>query len=87
MARESHIERTSCGLMGPWLVIKIGWEGFPDRLVIWAAGRHFWIEFKQPGGTLTKAQERRIPKLRARGEVVFIIDSVDEVRALLEVLR
>jgi hypothetical protein len=64
----------------------MGREGWPDRLVIYAAGRHFWIEWKQPDGSLTPAQKVRIPRMRASGETVFIPDTRAEITELLEML-
>lgn len=88
MPREAGIERHACRLLDAlgWWHPKMGTEGWPDRLVVWAPGRHFWIEFKQPDGSLTAAQRQRIPRMRSSGEVVFVPDSRAEVEALLEVL-
>jgi hypothetical protein len=58
--------------------VKCGKNGIPDRLVIVGPCRHVWFEFKQPGGGLTPAQKRRIPKMRSRGEVVHLIDSTSD---------
>lgn len=51
----------------------MGYDGWPDRLVLTGRGRHYWIEFKRPGGKLRKVQERRIAKLVAMGERVEVI--------------
>ena len=64
-------------------LIKAGTDGWPDRLVIWAPGRHFWIEFKTPTGRLTTAQKVRIPRLMARGEEIYVVTSASEALALL----
>jgi len=85
VALERTIEGLACSLLKSrgCLTPKMGTEGWPDRLVIWAPGRHFWIEFKKPGGSLTPAQKVRIPLLRKSGEEVFIIDSALGAVALL----
>jgi hypothetical protein len=86
---EANIERPSC----EWLraqgcdVFKLGQDGVPDRLVIYAPGRHYWLEFKRPGGTLTAAQKKRIPMMRRRGHKVFVIDTQAEVRSILKTMR
>lgn len=89
MARErTSVEQpllTGCKALD-WIARKDGQEGWPDRQVIWAPGRHFWVETKGASGRLTPAQKVRIPWLRARGEVVFIPSSRAEVVALLWVL-
>jgi hypothetical protein len=77
--RESAIERAACKALHEesFDTEKCGKGGRPDQLVVCFPKCHVWFEFKQPGGRLTKAQERRIPKMRERGEVVEIIDSVE----------
>lgn len=75
MARELGIEQRGTEFIAAlgWLQVKVGWEGWPDRLVIWAPGRHVWWEAKAPdGGRLTPAQKNRIKQLRAGGETVFV---------------
>lgn len=59
------------------VVLKMGYEGYPDRLVLIGDGEHYWIEFKRPGGGLRTAQLRRIVKLRRMGEKVEIIGLED----------
>ena len=57
-------------------VRKCSWEGrrgAPDRLV-YANGRHFWVEFKAPGEKLRPHQEREITRMRAAGCTVYVID-------------
>jgi hypothetical protein len=94
MARESNIERRAVKFLeeAGYLTMKAGKTGWPDRLVLLRTPRHchehnpsfhLWIEFKQPGAPLTKAQQRRIPKLKERGEVVLIIDRPDTAIALV----
>lgn len=62
--------------------IKVGQTGWPDRLVILGNGNHFWLELKRErGGRLTRAQERRFPKLRAGGEKIYIAKTMDDVAA------
>ena len=80
MPRESAIESGACKALHRegFDTEKCGKNGRPDRLVVTAPGRHIWFEFKQPKGRLTAAQERRIPKMRERGEVVEIVTSEHE---------
>lgn len=89
MPREAGIEAhcVRCVEANGWVQKKEGQDGWPDRLVIWAPGHHFWIELKQPDGSLTPAQLRRIPWLRRLGEVVFIPDTRQELTELMEILR
>jgi hypothetical protein len=87
MARESRIEKADVAALeaGGFQTVKCGKGGVPDRLVMipppskylaHVPSAHVWIEYKQPGGKLTPAQKRRIPKMRERGEAVLIVDFV-----------
>lgn len=88
MARELGIEQRGNELLAArgWLQVKVGYDGWPDRLVIWAPTRHFWLEWKNEHGRLTPAQENRIPLLRRGGEVVIVLESRKEAAELMEVL-
>jgi hypothetical protein len=88
MARELQIELRGCELARQkgQLTPKVGTDGWPDRLHVWAPGRHFWVEWKQPDGTLTEAQRQRIPRLQRLGEPVFIFDSSAAFAEFLEVI-
>ena len=60
-------------------VRKCAWEGrrgAPDRLVF-AEGRHFWVEFKAPGENLRPHQVREIARMRAAGCKVYVLDTQD----------
>jgi hypothetical protein len=81
MTLERHIEDRGTMLLenSGCVVLKLGWDGWPDRLVLWSPGRHFWVEWKAPGKPMTKAQKVRIPRLRAMGESVYILDKAIDV--------
>jgi hypothetical protein len=85
--RESSIEQDAAVLLASrgFPSFKVGTQGWPDRQVMVGPGWHIWIEFKQPRGTLTKAQERRIPQLVKMGEVVLV--AVSPAEALCHVLN
>lgn len=85
-ARESSIERAGQDLLreAGYASEKRGRDGWPDREVFVAPRTHEWIEWKRPGGRLTPAQARRIPKMRARGERVWVVDSLLCLRDLIE---
>jgi len=74
-----------CKALG-WITRKDGRDGWPDQQVIFAPGRHFWVETKNEEGRLTPAQKVRIPWLRSRGETVFIPRTRAEVTELLRML-
>lgn len=79
---ESALEDWAVGHIEPGInwCIKVGLRGWPDRLVILGSGRHFWLEFKRRKfGSLTPAQRRLIPQLKARGEPVYVVKTRGQV--------
>lgn len=59
--------------------------GMPD-LVGCFRGRYIAIEVKAPGKKATPAQLRVLEEIRAAGGLAYVMDSVDEVRQLIEEL-
>jgi len=57
----------------PALAIKVGYKGWPDRLVLIGPQRVLWFEFKQPGGRVAPIQKIRHKELRSFGHQVEII--------------
>lgn len=78
---ESHLAREVKRLGGT--IRKVKWpsvRGAPDRFVMWPAlGVSHWIELKQPGGVPEPHQQREHDRLRAAGNSVFVLDTVDAV--------
>jgi len=64
--------------------VKVGKTGWPDRFVIIGPGQHIWLEVKQPGGSLTPAQKRKIPWMKDLGEPIYVVESVEEALAIAE---
>lgn len=58
----------------------------PDRLFITPSGVVFFIEFKRKGQKLTPAQEVEISKLWKQKVEVFVVDSVEEGKKLIDVM-
>lgn len=54
-------------------------RGLPDRLVILPDGGTCWVELKSKGKKPTKLQEVAHAELRKRQQIVFVIDSYDEL--------
>ena len=77
MARESGIEAYFCEAMRRVgaLAIKVGHDGWPDRLVLLGDGRHFWAELKQEKGRLRAAQEIRLEDLDHIGDGTVVVRS------------
>ena len=64
-----------------------GNEHWPDRTFINADGLHLYVEFKAPGKLPTPGQIRQINRLRNTGCHVYVIDNVQEGKALLDVFQ
>lgn len=87
--RESGIEKyfiSQVKKSGGWAMkfISPGVSGVPDRIVLLPNGRIFFAELKRPGGKarpLQLAVHRKIEKL---GFDVYVIDSKEQVREVLE---
>jgi hypothetical protein len=61
--------------------------GFPDIMVIAGGGLTMFFEVKAPGGRLTPAQQAVHDHLRALGQLVAVVRSIDEVQAQLDQWR
>lgn len=58
----------------------------PDRLFIAPDGRVWFCEFKREGQKPTPAQEREHAKLRAQKVNVFVIDDVEDGKAMVDIM-
>ena len=58
----------------------------PDRLFIRPDGRIWFCEFKREGMNPTPAQEREHHRLRQHKVSVFVIDNVDEGKAMVDMM-
>lgn len=60
----------------------IGRRGAPDRLVL-LPGTSIWVELKAPGQLAKPHQQREHNRMRAMGQTVVVIDSLDDIDNLL----
>lgn len=58
----------------------------PDRLFIRPDGRIWFCEFKREGQKPTPAQDREHHRLRQHKVSVFVIDNVDEGKAMVDMM-
>lgn len=58
----------------------------PDRMFITPDGRVFFCEFKAAGKKPTEAQAREHTRLRQHKMNVFVIDNVDEGKAMVDLM-
>ena len=60
-----------------------GFSGVPDRLCI-IDGHVFFVETKRPGEKMRALQERRKEQIEAQGVKVFCIDSIGQIKEVLD---
>ena len=60
--------------------------GVPDRIFISPAGVLTFIEFKRPGETTRSSQDREIARLRKHNQRVYIIDDVEQGKAIVDAI-
>lgn len=87
--REKDIERYLCKLVSErgGLAIKqarTGVAGFPDRLVLTPNGKVFFVELKAPGEKPRKLQLHRISQLKNLNFNVYVVDSYDSAREVVD---
>lgn len=61
-------------------------RGCPDRLFIRPDGLVWFCEFKKEGQKPTPVQVREITRLRGHGAQVFVVDSVDEGKRVIDLM-
>ncbi len=89
--RESDIEaalRGGVAMFGgiAYKFVSPGRVGVPDRIVVMPSGVTVFVELKAPGKKPEPHQEREHERLRKLGHRVYVIDSLEGVKQLLEEL-
>lgn len=80
---EAHLAKRTREMGGECRKVAwIGRHGAPDRLVM-LPGRLVWVELKMPGQKAKPHQVREHDRMRAMGQTVVVIDSIDGVEELL----
>ena len=64
-----------------------GFNGVPDRLLLFMGGKVAFVEVKAPGEKPRPLQEHRIAQLRDLGFKVFVVDSEEAVRAMMDKIK
>ena len=92
MVREVVIERrlisavkSMGGICAKW--VSPGWDGVPDRIVMFPGGCIGFIELKAPGKPLRPLQKKRKRQLESLGFSVFKINSPDQVKEVLDAIQ
>lgn len=61
-----------------------GTDGMPDRIVLLPQGRMSFVEVKAPGKKPRFLQVHRHEELRNLGFPVFVLDSLDQIKEILD---
>lgn len=62
----------------------VGWNGCPDRIVLFPFARIGFIEVKAPGEKPRPLQESRHRILRGLGFRVYVVDGTDQIGPVLD---
>ena len=90
--REKSIEQKlvvavrAAGGLAPKFV-RPGWDGVPDRIVLFPSGRMAFVELKSPGKVVRPLQMRRKRQLENLGFKVFCVDSTSQIAGVIEKIR
>ena len=92
LLRESYVERklTTEAQKRGGLAVKFvspGFDGVPDRLVLFPGGKVAFVELKAPGKKMRPLQVRRAGQLRMLGFRVYCIDRTDMIGGVLDEIR
>lgn len=86
--KESNLEsylRKEAAIHG-WEVIKCGFDGWPDDVVVADFGVVGWIELKRYREPVTPRQQLRIEDLQRRGQLATAADTRAQVRQFILVI-
>ena len=64
-----------------------GFDGVPDRIVVYPGGRIGFVELKSPGKTMRPLQKRRKRQLESLGFKVFCVDGLEQLEEVLDEIR
>jgi len=61
-----------------------GFNGVPDRLLLFTDGRMAFAEVKAPGEKPRPLQVHRMEQLRKMGFLVFVIDNIEQIGGMID---
>ena len=64
-----------------------GFNGMPDRLVMFPGGRIAFVEVKAPGETPRPLQRSRLKLLRRLGFKAFVLDDIEQIGGIIDAIR
>ena len=65
-------------------LVSPGFNGVPDRLLLFMGGRIAFCEVKAPGEKPRPLQVHRMEQLRKMGFRVFVIDGMDQIGRMID---
>ena len=84
---ESKLTRAAKAMGGLALkFISPGYDGVPDRIVLFPGGRIALVEVKAPGKTLRPLQARRKRQLESLGFKVYVLDAAEQIGGILKAI-
>jgi len=89
MTLESRIEARACKELEriKCYCVKIGFAGWPDRLICYAPTKVLWFEFKQPKSRLGPKQKIRFEELEQIGHKPYVVTSVEQAVEIVKTER
>lgn len=70
-----------------WKFVSPGTAGVPDRIILMPMGRIAFMEVKAPGERPRKLQLARHRLLRRLGFKVYVLDSIDDIKSIIEEVK
>lgn len=67
--------------------VSSGWDGVPDRIVLFPNGKMAFIELKAPGKKMRPLQLKRKKTLEALGFRVYCIDNLEMIGGILDAIQ
>ena len=64
-----------------------GFNGVPDRLLLFMGGKVAFVEVKAPGEKPRPLQVHRIAQLRALGFKVYVLDDVNQIGGIINEIQ
>ena len=64
-----------------------GFNGVPDRLVLFPGGKMAFVELKAPGKTMRPLQQYRARQLTALGFRVYTVDCKERIGGILDEIQ
>lgn len=67
--------------------VSLGFNGVPDRLVLFPGGRMAFVELKAPGETMQPLQQYRARQFAALGFRVYTVDHTEMIGGILDEIQ